>query len=71
MPKERAVSLAPVFCQEVWTGSPTQNQREEHQFPGSALLYGSLGQCFKQEAMTGWKGKENDEWKRFLCCDQR
>lgn len=69
------VWLALAFCQEVWAGPPAQNQKEKKkQFPGSALLHGSLGQWFKQEAMTGWKGEENDERNHLhvvvkgVCC---
>jgi len=45
------VWLTPAFYQEAWTGASIQNQREENQVPGSALLH-SLGQWFKQEATT-------------------
>lgn len=74
MSKKRVVWLALAFCQEVWAGPATQNQKEKKQVPDSALLHGSLEQWFKQEAMTGWKGEENDEWNHLhvvvkgVCC---
>lgn len=53
---------------------PKTRKKKKKQFPGSALLHGSLGQWFKQEAMTGWKGEENDERNHLhvvvkgVCC---
>lgn len=57
-----------------WTTCPKPERKKKKQFPGSALLHGSLGQWFKQEAMTGWKGEENDERNHLhvvvkgVCC---